>query len=263
MEKQNKKRHPFVCIAVGFIAVVILFLIYMNYKTNQITGLLPQKQSEQFVFSFDYEPLDFGESDRWGIDEPIEKAKDMNPFTNYWLVESNKSIILSISRNDSGFLSESIRKKRDFDLPEVLPQNVSKIVFSEKGYQSLLDFDKDKRPQWCNCTTVCPDFTQEEIIDFVELFLQSNGNLSQEIDENIIVGVQETGRPYLWHIRLYFNSIDGVFYNSSEVLLCKTQDDRYYLSFDQHKYIEIPEEMNQKIQIVFTGVDFGQNVVRI
>lgn len=263
MEKQNKIKHPFIWTLLGLTVVAILFMIYMNYKTNQITRSLPQKQSEQFVFSFDYESLDFQESDRWGIDAPTEKAKDLNPFYNYWLVDGDTNIILAIPQKSDYWLYESIWKKRGFDFPKVLPQNVLKIVFSDKWYQAQLGTTEDDRPQWCNSITVCPDFTQEEITAFVELLLQSNENLAQEIDENIIVGVQEDGRPYLWHIRLYFNNINGIFYDVPEALLCRTYDDRYYLSFDKHKYIEISEEMNQKLQRVFTGVDFGKNISRI
>ncbi len=263
MVARNKKIF-LLCIAVGFLVITLLFFICADYQTQKRTALLPQEQSARVVVPFDYESLEFEESDCWGVDAPIEKAKDLNPFSNYWFVGNNKEVVLSVSQNDPNpFLSDSILKRKGYSFPELSPQNVSKIVFSEKGFQGLLSLSEDRRPLWCDCTTVCPDLTQDELIAFAELFLQNNGNIVQEIDENILVGMRESGHPYLWHIRLYFNSIDGVFYNSSDVLLCKTVDGQYYLSFDQHKYVYIPDEINRKIQNAFTDVDFGRNVARI
>lgn len=262
MAARNKKI-LLLCVVVCLLAITLLPFIYVSYQTQKVTALFPQEQSARFVVPFDYKSLDFEESDCWGIDAPIEKAKDLNPFADYWFVGNNREIILFISKNDPNpFLSDSILKRKGYSFPELLPQNVSKIVFSEKGFQSLLSLSEDRRPLWSNCTTVCPDLTQEEIITFVELFLQNNGNIVQDVDEKVFVGVRESGHPYLWHIRLYFNSIDNVFYNSSDVLLCKTVDNQYCLSFDQHKYVYIPDEINRKIQNVFTDIDFGQNVAR-
>lgn len=283
----TKKSHKKLGCSLSIILCLLLLaspFLYVNHKVKQITALLPQEKSKKFVFPIVYY-TDLRSEDKstrhWGIDGPLTRARDLNPFTDYWFIEGNSDLLLSIPGDISPSwltLEDCLRRKYEFAFPKLLPENVSEIVFARFSCDELASTEAGQ-VYWHASETVHPDLTDDEILRIAQLILpieeretnpidpwnytpateetESLSNGWQDIDESEIAGKQ-TDQPYIWHIRMYFKGVDGIYYDCSQVFLCKDQDDRYCLYYSS-QYAEFSQEVQKKVQNSFFDTDFGCN----
>lgn len=289
MEKSHKKLGCSLSIILCLLLLVSSFfyagykVIHAGYKLKKETSLFPQEKSQKIIFhSADYIEFEF-EDGFWGIDGLAEKVGDHNPFADYWLSEGGSEIVFSMSEypfsNPYDADYNHMYKKCGFTFPKLSAENISKIVFANASYSSGLEWNDDLQIyNWENPKTVTPNLTEDGIAALAEQIIQKqtdariggserqNEELSfvQPVEENEILGMQEEGSPYLWHIRLYFNDMDGLFYNCDKVCLCKDKSGHYYLItkgvYIDYIYIELSQEIQEKFQISFENMDFGNDI---
>jgi len=246
--------------------IFILFLsipIYKYTKIEKTTALLPQ-DTANFIFPIEYERIPF----RWGIDMPLLKANDFNPSTNYWVSQKNPNIVLAISTNSKAgfFYTDELLKKADYPLPDLSPENISEIALARYSYQNSLKCTDKQQIYWDSSECAYISLTESEIIQLAELILPkalvSYTDYFSNINSTATTEFPKLGEPYLWHFRLYFDNCEGIYYDPC-VYLQHTSDNRYFLSYDNQCYIFVPDEINQKLQIIFENTDFGFNTDKL
>ena len=115
--------------------LIIIFLIsslfiYENFKTETKFSLMPQEESDIWANPIQLQETSFNEM-QWSFDCPKAKLKDYNPLRDYWSVDDEAKIILSMS-NDvfRPTIHDNLYKETNFTFPLLAPENISKVTFA-------------------------------------------------------------------------------------------------------------------------------------
>lgn len=245
------------------LSVVVLMLcallIFEINQTVQKFSLMPQNKSTIFVNILQLQEINFDEM-RWSFNYPREKLIDCNPSRDYWLVDDKGNLIFSLSNNAfRPTISENLYKKTGFTFPTLNSRNISKIVFANTHPNDQLCETDEGMLYWNNCEEIEPKFTDEEKEIFSKLILENKDAGTTMNDANFVLN-PKTNRPYVWYIRLYCKEYDNIYYNCYyDAFLCRDINYNYFLQcFNKFEfsYIQIPNEINNKIKEAFDGILF-------
>lgn len=225
---------------------ILLIAIYSNMQVKEKTALLPQESNGKFVNTTQFIFPEDMEDSHWGIDAPLVKLKDFNLFREYWTFEGNPDFLLSVSKNK--FV---LQKKTSYSFPQMESEHVSKVVFTESAQDCQLRSTTDNQIYWKNDKIVIPEFTDDEMQLFADTVLHAWVDYPTEDNEKVFFGAV----PYEWRIRFYFDGAENLYYQFPNTLLCKGNDNQYYLvsayNLDK-KIVRLPAEFNLKIDDCFS-----------